>query len=67
MQSNTPYVPNVGLRYDFKETSGTPSCSLFFSDRFDSELSAINGLISPNLIQSYDFDIIDNIMAAKQG
>ena len=69
MQSTTEYVPNVALRFDYGQApgSGTAGCSLFYSDRFDSKLSAINGLASPNLMQSYDFDILDNVQALKEG
>lgn len=67
MQSETKFVPNVGLRFDYKQTTGTPSCSLFLSDRFDSKLSAINGLASPNLVQIYDLDVFQVFAEDKQG
>jgi hypothetical protein len=46
LQSTTEYVPNVALRFDYGQApgSGTAGCSLFYSNRFDSKLSDINGL-----------------------
>ncbi|BDA45136.1 hypothetical protein COCOBI_06-6160 [Coccomyxa sp. Obi] len=68
-KSQTTYVPNIGLRFDFtqKAGTGTPSCSLFFSDRFDSKLSAVNGLKSPNLVQFYDPDILKEVVKPVVG
>ena len=69
LQSTTEYVPNVGLRFDYSQTAGTgtPGCSLFYSDRFDSKLSAINGLATPNLVQVHNLDVLDNVQALKEG
>ncbi len=69
LQSSTEYVPNIGLRFDYSQSAGTGSsgCSLFYSDRYDSKLSAINGLASPNLVQSHNWSVLDNIQALKEG
>ncbi|CAL8469107.1 g8648 [Coccomyxa elongata] len=68
-ESKSTFVPNIGLRFDFTQDkgSGTPSCSLFFSDRFDSKLSAINGLKTPNLVQFYDLDILKEVVKPTVG
>ncbi len=68
-QSTSTYVPNIALRFDYSQSpgSGTSGCSLFYSDRYDNKLSAINGLASPNLVQFYDLDVLDNVQALKEG
>ena len=69
LQSATDYVPNVGIRFDYTQTAGTGTaeCSLFYCDRFDNKLSAINGLAIPNLVQVHDWNILDKIQALKEG
>ena len=67
MQSTTQNVPNVGLRFDYAQTTGTVGCSLFYSDRFDSKLSAINGLANPNLVQVHGWNILDGVHALTEG
>lgn len=57
----------MGLRFDYAQTAGTAGCSLFYSDRFDSKLSAINGLANPNLVQVPNLNILDGVHALTEG
>ena len=67
LQTTTKEFPNVGIRFEYSQTSGSAGCSLFYSDRYDNKLSAINGLASPNLVQVHNWNVLDNIQALKEG